>query len=234
MRGIYLLPVLLLLVFSYSFASKIKVEQFVCSENVVNRTPVNISKTFSTELDKVYCFTKVKTDKTPTYIYHIWYKNGKRIAEIKLNIKYQFYRTWSYKTIFPSDIGNWKVELLDSNKNKIAETYFKILAGSSQIDGNKDIKEQEIFSEEVNNKGEELGKNSVEISNNKRLEDTPNKDKEINSKEEFIEDSFSYQTSGNKLQGFISKGFYLVLLIIFYLVFFPTVYFLNRKVHLKW
>ncbi|RUM59236.1 MAG: hypothetical protein DSY59_04750, partial [Persephonella sp.] len=89
------------------------------------------------------------------------------------------------------------------------------------------------FSEEVDNKGKKIIKNSVETTNNKRLKDTPNKDKEITSKEEFIEDSFSYQTSGNKLQGFISKGFYLVLLIIFYLVFFPTVYFLNRKVHLK-
>ncbi len=234
MREIYLLPVLLLLVFSYSFASKIKVEQFVCSENIVNRTPVNISKTFSTELDKVYCFIKVKTDKTPTYIYHVWYKNGKKIAEIKLNIKYQSYRTWSYKTIFPNDVGDWKVEILDNNKNKIAETYFRILAGSGQVDGNKDIKAQRVFSEEVDNKGEELSKNSVEISNNKRLENSLNKDKEINGKEEFIEDSFSYQTSGNKLQDFISKSGYLVLLIIFYLIFFPTVYFFYKKVHSKW
>ncbi len=233
MRGIYLFPVLLLLVFSYSFASKIKVEQFVCSENVVNRTPVNISKTFSTELDKVYCFTKVKTDKAPTYIYHVWYKNGKKIAEIKINIKYQSYRTWSYKTIFPSDVGDWKVELLDNNKNKITETYFKIVASSGQVDGNKDIKTQEVYSEELDNKSEKLSKNSVEISNNKKLEDSLNKDKELNSKEEFIEDSFSYQTSENKPQDFISKSGYLVLLIIFYLIFFPTVYFLTRKVHLK-
>ncbi len=234
MRRTHLLPFFLLLVFSYSFATKIKVEQFVCSGNVINRTPVKISKIFSTEIDKVYCFTKVKTDEIPTYIYHVWYKNGKKIAEIKLNIKYKLYRTWSYKTIFSNDVGDWKVELLDSNKNKIAETYFKMLANSGHKDENEDIKAQDVFSEEVDNKSKELNKNSVSISNNKKLEDSLNKDKEINSREEFIEDSFSYQTSGNKLQDFISKSFYLVLLIIFYLVFFPTVYFFNRKLHLKW
>lgn len=233
MRRMQLLPFFLLLVFSYSFASKIKVEQFVCSENVINRTPVKISKTFSTEVDKVYCFIKVITDKTPTYMYHVWYKNGKKIAEIKLNIKYQFYRTWSYKTIFPSDVGDWKVELLDDNKNKIAETYFKILAGSRQVDKNKDIKTQEISLEKADNKDDELNKNPVEISNNKGLEDSFNKDKEMNGKEGHIKDSFPNQKSENKLKDFLSKSFYLVLLIIFYIVFFPTVYFLNRKVHLK-
>lgn len=244
MRGIYLLPILLLLVFSYSFASKIKVEQFVCSENVVNKTPVNISKTFSIETGKIYCFSKVRTDKIPTYIYHVWYKNGKKFSEIRLNIKYNSYRTWSYKTLYPNDIGKWKVELLDRNRKKIAETFFEVVVGSKQKDklNNDSIKEDKAYSGEIssksegiNDKSEVLNKNSSKIfnSNSKRLEDTSNKDKSIDNREKSAKDNFYYEKYESKVDNSISKSFYLVLLVIFYMVFFPTVYFLNRKVHLK-
>ena len=65
---------------------------------------------FDATVDRVYCWTKVTADHVPATIKHVWTLDGKKEAEIPLDLKYPAMRTWSWKRVRP---GAWKVEAVD-------------------------------------------------------------------------------------------------------------------------
>ena len=248
MREFYILPILLFLsFFNYIYASDVKVEQFICSKNIVNRKPVGISNNFPVDTGKIYCFTKVKSKNIPTYIYHVWYKDNIKIAEIKLNVKYNSYRTWSYKSISKNDIGNWRIELLDKDKNKLAETSFAIGVKDKDITLNSNT---EVVSDMVSSENETVQRKTrnsnfsttPDIESNENIK-KPVKELTQVSKNKVLGEKVSYieknnqkiddlpvkNFSINKENNNLSNLFYLVILIVFYILFFPTIYFFNRK-----
>jgi len=227
-KNIIKLQILFLVIFiNTTSASEIKILKFVCSEDVVNRQPVNVSNVFKTDIDKIYCFTKVKADKTPTYIYHVWYKNDKKVFEVKLNIRYSTYRTWSFKRISNNDVGNWRVELLDENKSKIAEVKFKVVKGENDITLNINETNTEKDNEKLEKKDLTVKSNfNVNIKNN-TVKDIDNSDKENKLKINQLNINSENLKKDNK--DFISKNFYLLLLIAFYVIFFPSVYLIYKK-----
>jgi len=227
-KNIIKLQILFLVIFiNTTSASEIKILKFVCSEDVVNRQPVNVSNVFKTDIDKIYCFTKVKADKTPTYIYHVWYKNDKKVFEVKLNIRYSTYRTWSFKRISNNDVGNWRVELLDENKSKIAEVKFKVVKGENDITLNINETNTEKDNEKLEKKDLTIKSNfNVNIKNN-TVKDIDNSDKENKLKINQLNINSENLKKDNK--DFISKNFYLLLLIAFYVIFFPSVYLIYKK-----
>ena len=228
-KKIIKLQILFLIVFiNITLASEIKVLKFVCAENVVNRQPVNVSDVFKTDINKIYCFTKVKADKTPTYIYHVWYKNDKKVFEVKLNIRYTTYRTWSFKRISDNDIGNWRVELLDKNKDKIAEVKFKVVNAEDNIQLNTNETDFEKNNEKLEKEDLTIKSNFNNNIVRSTIEDV---DKSNNGGKLTIN-----QLSNNNIEdlkkdnkNFISKNFYLLLLIVFYVIFFPSVYLIYKK-----
>ncbi|WP_457642113.1 DUF2914 domain-containing protein [Persephonella sp.] len=118
--------IVLMIVFN-SNASEIKVLEIYFAENVENRKPINISETFPNTIKRVYCWTKIKAENPPTKIYHVWYHKDKEMARVELDIKYPYFRTWSYKTILSHWIGKWKVVVEDKNGNPLAEKEFEIV-----------------------------------------------------------------------------------------------------------
>jgi len=96
------------------------------AKKVVNREPVDVSDTFSKDVKKVYCWTKIKAFKVPTFVVHEWYYNDKKMASVKLNITYPVFRTWSSKRIIESWTGKWRVVVKDENGSIIASKEFKI------------------------------------------------------------------------------------------------------------
>jgi len=104
----------------------IKVSDILFCKNVENREPVDKAETFGADIGKVYCWTVITDAKIPTEIKHVWYFNDSKMAEVPLTVKYERTRTWSYKTILEDMVGNWRVDVVDSEGNIIKSASFKI------------------------------------------------------------------------------------------------------------
>jgi hypothetical protein len=91
-------------------AAGLKVEKAVAATGVQDHEPVGEAKEFDASVGRVYCWSKILAETTPTTIKHVWYVDDKQAFEITLDIKYPSTRTWSAKTIGP---GNWRVEITD-------------------------------------------------------------------------------------------------------------------------
>ncbi len=125
-----LLPVVFSIVFSnISFSQEDVLAEIVdikFAEKVVNRVPVNVSTKFPSSIKRVYCWTKVRAFKVPTYIVHQWYYKGKLMASVKLDIRSPLFRTWSSKRIIPAWKGKWRVIVKDANGSIVASKEFLI------------------------------------------------------------------------------------------------------------
>ena len=102
----------------------LSLEVFTICKNVVDRTPVGMDSMFSTNVGKLYCFTKVVGARTDTQITHNWFMNGKLKASITLPVQSAAWRTWSQKTIRPEDAGDWMVEVLNEAGEPIEAILF--------------------------------------------------------------------------------------------------------------
>lgn len=67
---------------------------------------------FLPDVGELYCCTKIfATDDGE--IYHNWIYNGKTVASVELNVlRSGGYRTRNLKTIYPQQIGEWRVEVV--------------------------------------------------------------------------------------------------------------------------
>jgi len=93
-----------------SAAAGLKVEKAVAATTVEDHEPVGEATEFDASVEKVYCWTKILAETTPTTIKHVWYADDQQVSEITLDIKYPSTRTWSLKTI---RAGSWRVEVTD-------------------------------------------------------------------------------------------------------------------------
>ena len=72
---------------------------------------------------KVYCWTKVLSETSPTTLKHVWFADDQQVFEIILDIKYPSTRTWSVKTI---RAGSWRVEITDDAGNVLSAVGFTV------------------------------------------------------------------------------------------------------------
>ena len=97
----------------------------ICT-SVGNRQPVGTDSVFSSNVGKLYCFTKLKGQAEESVISHVWIFEGKEMAKIDLKMKANMFRTWSAKTILPEWKGSWSVEVRDADGNKLRSISFKV------------------------------------------------------------------------------------------------------------
>lgn len=124
---ILLLMVLLLPVSSEELStSSLTVKDIAIATSVVNRTPEGTGTAFPSNVNKLFCFTKIEGAKQPTNIRHIWYYRDKIMAEVTLPIASSNYKTFSSKSILPEWKGEWKVDILSSEGASLASITFNI------------------------------------------------------------------------------------------------------------
>jgi hypothetical protein len=107
-------------------ATEIQLEEATICRNVVDRTPIGRGSVFSADVGRLYCFTKVVGAETTTSIIHHWYLNGKLKASVTLPVNSASWRTWSSKTIKPSESGDWMVEVLTAGGTAMESILFLI------------------------------------------------------------------------------------------------------------
>jgi hypothetical protein len=101
-------------------------EMVLCKE-VLNMEPVEPISEVSLSDGRIYTWTKIKASSPPTFIKHVYYHEGKKVAEVTLDIKYPTFRTWSYKTLKGRwMIGKWRVEVLSSDDTLLASREFTV------------------------------------------------------------------------------------------------------------
>ncbi len=122
-KQLFVAAILLLLFPMFSFG--ITVESIQCGLGVKKKTIVKSLDSFKVG-DRVWCLSVLTDVKKPTYVIHRWILNDRHF-DVKLKVKpYKKFRTWSYKTIYPSMKGVWKLEVLDKDGNLLREKVFTV------------------------------------------------------------------------------------------------------------
>ncbi len=98
----------------------------VCS-SIENREPVGTSSSFSKDVGRVYCYSKLELAAgTSETVRHVWKHNDKTISTVELTVKGPAYRTRSYKTITSRMTGDWTVEIQNSQGDVLDTIAFTI------------------------------------------------------------------------------------------------------------
>lgn len=92
---------------------------------VVDREPQGVAESFTSDVGKVYCWTKV-TGAEGTEITHAWFKGEEKMGEVKLAVKYPSTRTWSAKTIPADGKGDWRVDVIAADGTVLKSLSFKV------------------------------------------------------------------------------------------------------------
>jgi hypothetical protein len=106
--------------------SSIKVDSIVICTSVENRQPIGTDSVFSSDVGKLYCFTKLSSETDSSEISHVWFYKNKQMAKINLPMNAKSWHTWSAKTIMPAWKGDWQVEIQDSEGNVISKISFRL------------------------------------------------------------------------------------------------------------
>ncbi len=84
-------------------------------------------KQFSSQLGKLYCFTRIIGAKEPTTITHVWYYGQKQRAKVVLEINSANWRTYSSKIIQAHEIGDWHVDIIGPEGELLHTIHFNIV-----------------------------------------------------------------------------------------------------------
>jgi hypothetical protein len=84
--------------------------------------PINPGDSFPPDVKRVYCLSQIKGARDSMQIEHRWYWNDRLIASVPLAIKSINWNTYSIKTILPDMTGEWRVSIVNSQKEEVLQT----------------------------------------------------------------------------------------------------------------
>lgn len=113
-RGFLLL--LVALWFAPGVCMAMEVSEAAITTGIKDRRPVDVNETFPASTGRLYCFTELTGASPDETVTHVWYREGKEMARVKLPVRSSSWRTWSSKTLLPEWSGKWKVEILDGEE----------------------------------------------------------------------------------------------------------------------
>jgi hypothetical protein len=109
----------------------ITVEDIQICTSVENRQPIGTDTSFTHDVERLYCFTKLSSDRDMTSVSHVWYYNDKEMAKVDLVVNAKTWRTWSSKRILESWTGEWRVDILSPTGELLASEEFNIRSAMS-------------------------------------------------------------------------------------------------------
>lgn len=94
--------------------------------SVTDRKPVDVSSTFTSSQDKVYCYLEFNDVKKETTVNVVWTLGQNEMGKVSLTIKpYAKFRTWANKSINGMK-GDWKVDVVDEKGAVLKTATFKV------------------------------------------------------------------------------------------------------------
>ena len=96
-------------------------------KSIYKRTPVGSDIIFTSNVDSLYCYTRINNPGPKREVKHVWYYDNQMMTQVRYNVrKSNIYRSWTKKTILPNQIGNWRVDIQDNNGTIIGSKTFEI------------------------------------------------------------------------------------------------------------
>jgi hypothetical protein len=111
-RAIMLVLSLMVLLSIPAMALAVEVVEGVIATQVTERSPVGAAESFSSDVGRLYCFTRIAGAAVDSQVTHVWLKDGQEKARVPLTVRSNDYRTWSSKAIMPEWTGAWQVDVL--------------------------------------------------------------------------------------------------------------------------
>ena len=97
----------------------LKLNEIMICRGIYKRNPIKPGFNFTNNVDSLFCYTKITNSGDKQEIKHVWYYQNQLVTSVVYNIKTSYnYRSWSKKNIMSSQIGKWRVDIVD-NKDKI-------------------------------------------------------------------------------------------------------------------
>jgi hypothetical protein len=103
----------------------VEVTDAVVCRDVLDREPVDAGDSFSADVGKVWCWSKIKDGKGTT-IKHVYYYEGEEKAAIELSIGSSMWRTYSSKRILSSWTGPWRIDIVGEDGEVLKSLAFTI------------------------------------------------------------------------------------------------------------
>lgn len=108
-------------------SEEVTIVEMVLSKGISDGEPLEPAAQVSLSQGKIYTWTKVKANNTPTFIKHVYYHEGKKLTEITLDIKFPSFRTWSEKTLKGNwTLGQWRVEVISPDDKLLVSKEFTV------------------------------------------------------------------------------------------------------------
>ena len=108
-------------------SNSLKLKEIMICRGVYKRNPIKPGFKFTNNVDSLFCYTKISNSGIKQEIKHVWYFQDKLITSVVYNIKTSYnYRSWSKKNISSSQVGLWRVDIIDSNNRVLGSREFEI------------------------------------------------------------------------------------------------------------
>ena len=101
------------------------VDMEICT-SIEDRVPVGVDTSFSADVEKLYCFTKIVSNQDEGSVFHVWLYNDRVMSKIELPTKAKVWRTWSSKRILPSWTGKWRVDIESPDGTLLGSKEFEV------------------------------------------------------------------------------------------------------------
>lgn len=109
---------------SVAFAAELVVAESAITTAIENQQPVDQVGSYPADFGKLFCYTRILGATTETSITHVWYFRDHVMAEVVLPVVSENWRTYSSKRFLPQWAGQWRVKVIDTDGNELADIPF--------------------------------------------------------------------------------------------------------------
>jgi len=110
----------------------LKLNEIMICRGIYKRNPIKPGMKFINNVDSLFCYTKISNSGSKQEVKHIWYFENSEMTTVSYNIKTSYnYRSWSKKTIYPNQIGKWRVDVVSKSGNILGSRDFTVNSISS-------------------------------------------------------------------------------------------------------
>jgi hypothetical protein len=105
---------------------ELRIGQVKFCGDVVEKEPVAVDTVFSSDVGKVYFWSRIFGPGNDVSIFHVWNYKGRQESKVPMTVDGGGYRAFSFQSIGQNQTGRWTVYVIDEDNNVLAKSTFRI------------------------------------------------------------------------------------------------------------